>query len=83
RAGRVRLCAELDGAPVYLRVSAGTRAFDALFAACDLETPDADDKRDIDVQSRALVGCMVVVETDTAGMVRRILAPLGSCEAAE
>lgn len=77
---RVRLCVVVEpadgGAPLhsrYVRISEGTRAFDALFAACDLETPDAGELQQIQIQVRGLRGCEISVEIDAAGRTRRIL----------
>lgn len=62
-----------DGVPRYLRVYARhSRRWDALWAACDLETPAGDDLADVRAQARGLIGATIALEV-SSGVVKRIL----------
>lgn len=75
--GRPRIALDVeaaDGGPglPYVRISAGTRTWDALFEACDLETPSGDDLADVRQQARGLIGARIALEVAN-GVVKRIL----------
>lgn len=70
---RTRICVMLDGADLpYVRVSEGTRAWRALFAAAGVEVPFEDDSEDLQGACDELRGRVIRVELD-GDRVRRIL----------